>query len=168
MQYASCAKVYGLLDVSYRNSLIRILGTSPTSRKLPGCSISLNRTSSRSGARSVTVTAREEQAARLLFTMASRIILRKPREYSGDKCWQWGFPRVYWFQEGSKSKGKGGVGFHSNKLVDFTPPVYCEANPQARNMPPHARNCPQVDFRSINLLDLVSEFEGLDGWARQP
>ena len=148
-----------LLDVSFRNSLIRILGVSPASRNLPGCAIVFNRTTSRSGSRSVTVTCREEQGARLLFTMASRIILRKPREYSGCKIWLWGFPRVYWFQPADKSKGKGGPGFHSNRLVDFTPCIYNDSAPKARDYP-------QLEFSSIDLLDLVSEFESLDGWNR--
>ena len=156
---ASFSKVSALLGIAYSNSLTRLLPSATAPRTLPGHAISLNRTGSNSGARSVTVTTREEAHARMLFTMASRIIVRKPRYYSGSTAWVWGFPRVYWFQPGSKSKGKGGLGFHSNRLVDFSPSVYSFSAPSAEAHP-------EVDFRGIGLLDLVSEFETRDGWTQ--
>ena len=156
---ASFSKVSELLGIAYSNSLTRLLPSATAPRALPGHAISLNKTISNSGARSVTVTTREEAHARMLFTMASRIIVRKPRHWSGSTTWVWGFPRVYWFQPGSKSKGKGGLGFHQNRLVGFLPSVFS-------NDPPSAERHPEVDFRGIGILDLVSEFESRDGWKR--
>ena len=129
---ASFSKVSELIGIAYSNSLTRLLGSATAPRQLPGHAISFNnRVVSNSGARSVTVTTRDEQHARMLFTMASRIIVRKPLTWSGSTNWVWGFPRVYWFQPGSKSKGKGGLGFHSNRLVDFSPSVYSFSAPSA-------------------------------------
>ena len=156
---ASFSKVSELLGIAYSKSLTRLLPSATAPRTLPGHAISLNRTGSNSGARSVTVTTREEAHARMLFTMASRIIVRKPRYYSGNTAWVWGFPRVYWFQPAHKSKGKGGLGFHQTRPVDFLPSVFS-------NDPPSAEHHPEVDFRGIGILDLVSEFESRDGWKR--
>ena len=151
-----------MLYVSYRNSMTDILGETENlaaSRVLPAFHVGFNRGQSNSGSKSVTFTTRGIQDARLIFLMASRCIVRKPRQYMGQTIWQWGFPRVYWFQSGSKSKSKGGSGFHTNKMSDFRPSVVSDAAPTARL-------ATQVDFASAGMLDVVLEFEKYDGWTR--